>query len=398
MGECSDWAFYGEKERRMMVQLEGIQEKITGVRIYLKNIHAKKRFSFGTWTSRQHLIVAVRTDRETGYAESIAAVNTPDMGLLEYEAWSGMFNGMGVTEALIKNRDQRGIRPEHYVEMMEMALIDLAGKIKRKSALELLELSGREPVYGVYVILSDDLADVAKKAAWAKAHGRDRFIKVKLFGDNALDCDVIRTVRANAPGKDTYLIGDVNGGYRKKGENNTVEEIAGHLNRLYEAGLSACEDPAYMELTEWVELQELVGGLSLIPDYPMRPSRISIHQILPGMGRIYNIHPDSAGSILDAIALAKRIRQMGAGLMVGDDSLVGPSASIWQQLAVGLGAEWVEATEKEGESDFYYKAAVEIPTDSRINPIHVKPCHGFGIVMDEEILKAECDKIIEVRR
>ena len=56
------------------------------------------------------------------------------------------------------------------------------------------------------------------------------------------------------------------------------------------------------------------------------------------MGRIYNIHPDSAGSIVDAVVLAGRIRELGAGLMIGDDSLVGPSASIWQQLACGLGA------------------------------------------------------------
>ena len=53
------------------------------------------------------------------------------------------------------------------------------------------------------------------------------------------------------------------------------------------------------------------------------------------MGRIYNIHPDSAGSIIDAVALAGRIRELGGGAMVGDDSLVGPSATIWQQLAVG---------------------------------------------------------------
>ncbi len=29
------------------------------------------------------------------------------------------------------------------------------------------------------------------------------------------------------------------------------------------------------------------------------------------MGRIYNIHPDSAGSIIDAVALAGRIRELG---------------------------------------------------------------------------------------
>lgn len=377
--------------------LDGIQEEITGIRIYLKNVYATKRFSFGTWTSRQHLIVAVSAGGASGYAESIITVNEPDVELDGCRQWSEELAGYTVSEAIRRNRDKRGIWPEHYVEMMEMALVDLAGKLKRTSALELLELSNREPVYGVYVILSDDLEDVARKTAWAVENGKSRFIKVKLFGNNKLDCDIIKTVREYAPCQDTYLIGDVNGGYRMVGEEGTVDEIACSLKQLYESGLNACEDPAYISLEEWVELQAAVGELELIPDYPMRPSRKSIHEIRSGMGRIYNIHPDSAGSIIDAIALADRIRQLGAGLMVGDDSLVGPSASIWQQLAVGLGARWVEATEKEQESAYYYRSVKEIPTDSRKNPISVLPCFGFGIDLDENILAGESDRMIEVR-
>ena len=108
--------------------------------------------------------------------------------------------------------------------------------------------------------------------------------------------------------------------------------------------------------------------------------------MLPGMGGIYNIHPDSSGSIIDAVTLAKRIYEIGARLMIGDDSLIGPAATVWQQIAIGLGAEWVEATEKEKESRFYYDAVEDIPTDSRSNPISVKPCYGFGIYLDEKKL------------
>ena len=101
------------------------------------------------------------------------------------------------------------------------------------------------------------------------------------------------------------------------------------------------------------------------------------------MGGIYNIHPDSSGSIIDAIMLAGKIYETGAELMIGDDSLIGPAATVWQQIAIGLGAKWVEATEKENESKFYYNALKSIPTDSRSNPISVKPCYGFGIYPDE---------------
>ena len=114
------------------------------------------------------------------------------------------------------------------------------------------------------------------------------------------------------------------------------------------------------------------------------------------MGEIYNIHPDSAGSIADAVVLARRIKDLGAGLMIGDDSLVGPSATIWQQLAWGLGARWVEATEKRKESDFFYRCVKSLATDSSKNPIDIKLKDGFGIDLDEEKLAGEADLMIEL--
>lgn len=380
----------------ILAEFDGINEIIASFRIYLKNIYAVKRFSFGTWTSRQHLILAVKAEGKTGYAESIISVNQPDVPLHNLEEWSGELAGLSVTAALKKLRGQRGVWAEHYVEMTEMALIDLAGKLKGRPALDMLGLMERKPVHGVFVILSDDLEDVAQKARWAAENGRSRFIKVKLFGSNGLDCDIIKTVRACAGDGEVYLIGDVNGGYCMPGKAVFVKDIAEDLKRLRDAGLDACEDPAYLDLGQWVALQASVGTLSLIPDYPLRPSRKAIHEIVPGMGRIYNIHPDSAGSIVDAIALAGRIKELGASLMVGDDSLVGPSATIWQQLAIGLGAAWVEATEKTGESDFYYRAVKQIPTDSRKNPISIECGSGFGIELDEGILEQEADRILEV--
>ncbi len=56
------------------------------------------------------------------------------------------------------------------------------------------------------------------------------------------------------------------------GEDVPLERIAVNLMNL-QAGLNACEDPAYISLNDWVKLQTLAGDLSLIPDYPLRPSR-----------------------------------------------------------------------------------------------------------------------------
>ena len=89
--------------------------------------------------------------------------------------------------------------------------------------------------------------------------------------------------------------------------------------------------------------------------------------------------------------------QLGA-MMVGDDSLVGPSASIWQQLASGLGARGVEATEKRRESDFYYRCVNDLATDSTHNPIFIQWKKGFGINLDEARLAREVDSTVEVKR
>ena len=370
---------------------------ITEATLYLHQVHATRKFSFGTWTSRQHVFVSIKAGTENGYGENIVSVNQPDVSLEDWKVWLQELVGLSVGEAIDYLRAHLETWRDRMTEMTEMALVDLWGKVVRKNALELLELPGRDPVYGVYVILSDDMQVVENKVKYAISCGKTKFIKVKLFGDEALDCQVIGMVRKYLSREETYLIGDVNCGYRPKGTEKPLNEIADSMMRLYEAGLDACEDPAFLNLKEWQALQTQVHPLSLIPDYPMRPSRVAQKTIIEGMGDCYNIHPGSAASIFDAISLAGRIRELGADLMIGDDSLVGPGCTIWQQLAIGLSAQWVEATEKEEDSDFYYGCIKQIATDSHTNPIaYDSECFGFGLYLDEEKLKESSDQVIRI--
>lgn len=387
---------YDARRDAIVADLTQTKGAIKGIRLYLKHIHAMKHFSFGSWRNRQHIIVAIDADGHTGYAECIMSVNREDASLNTWSDDVSCLSGLEVGTALKTVRTKQGTWPEQLVEMVEMALIDLCGKIRNVSSVHLLGLKELHEVCGVHVILSDNLDEVTESANWAKECGKSRFIKVKLFGNEELDTSVIRAVRTCCPAEETYLIGDVNCGYRTEQQETPLEEIAEHLKKLHAAGLDACEDPAFLDQQEWVQLQKMTAPLELIPDYPMRPSRRSIRDICTGMGTIYNIHPDSAGSIIDAVVLAERIHDLGAGLMVGDDSLVGPSATIWQQLAAGLGAKWVEATEKRNESDFYYRSVRNLATDSNVNPIRVQLKPGFGIDMDEKELKQQVDCMMTV--
>ena len=387
---------YDRQRDEILDSLYAVKGPVESIRLYLKHIYAMKHFSFGTWSSRQHVIAAVSAGGKTGFAECILSVNEPEASLKPWKKLLEDLAGLHVGEALKALREHQDIWPEQLMEMTEMALIDLCGKISGCPANALLGLNQGTPVCSVHVILSDNLEEVEESARWAKSQGKNQFIKVKLFGKTGLDCQVIQTVRKICPAEETFLIGDVNCGYRPEGEITPLPQIEEQMKDLHQAGLDACEDPAFLSRDEWVKLQSSVSPLELIPDYPMRPSRRSIKEICAGMGKIYNIHPDSAGSIVDAVVLAGRIRQLGAGLMIGDDSLVGPSASIWQQLAYGLGARWVEAAEKRNESDFFYRCVRSLATDSSQNPVTFTLKDGFGIDLDEEKLAAETDLFEEI--
>lgn len=380
-----------------MESYENVNGIITEATLYLYQVHGTKKFSFGTWTSRQHVFAAIRADGMTGYGENIISVNQPDVSLEQWSARIKELTGRTVGDAIRYLRSNLGNWPDRLTEMAEMCLVDLWGKLVHRNALDLLGLSDRVPVNGVYVILSDDIDYVEERTRFAVSCGKTNYIKVKLFGDEELDVRVIRAVRKYLSPQDTYLIGDVNCGYRPRESRESVRELEDTLKRLYEAGLNACEDPGMLERDQWTALQDSVSPLSLIPDYPMRPARKAEKWIVKGMGDIYNIHPGCSASILDAVSLAKRIKSLGSGLMIGDDSLIGPACSIWQQLAVGLGADWVEAVEKEGESDFYYRSVIALPTDSRRNPIGLRTTEsGFGICLDEEILRQAAHKVVKV--
>ncbi len=161
-----------------------------------------------------------------------------------------------------------------------------------------------------------------------------------------------------------------------------------NLYRLDAAGLSACENPAQLSNAQWIELQTKVGALDLIPDYPARPAWDALVTLVPGRGRVYNLHPACMGSLVDTAALGHRIHDFAA-VMIGDSSLIGAGYTAWQQVAVGLGAAWGEALEKNQESDAFtncIRAQSTFQTaDGRFGVREWRP--GFGLDVDVATLQ-----------
>lgn len=369
---------------------------IDTVCLYKFNVNAEQNFSFGTWRSRQHIFLKIGSEGKTGWGECILSTNKPDMSLFDAAGCFGQLRGKTVTEAFTYIRSVFGSWKYAFTEMAEIALIDLRGKLTGRSAADLLVLEGKKPVPGIYVIFSRDPDEVREKTAEAVNAKREKYIKVKLFGDTETDRAVVSAVRSVSPRNRSFLIGDANCGY-SDALDFSLEKLGIQLIMLQTSGLDACEDPAEMSCAEWVSLQKFVDPFPLISDYTMRPARRALNTILPGMSKIYNIHPDTMGSVFDAIILAEKIKSDGASLMIGDDSFIGPGCTAWQQIAVGLGAKFVEATEKDGESDFYRKALIDTGVNYSNGVYSVtEGKHGFGTELDERILADYALQILEL--
>jgi len=383
----------------LFAALEGHDASITAVTAYAVPVDAERRFSYAVQKGRLHAFIRFSAGGKSGWTE-INFTRVPDEAAADYIArqlkWYGELKGLTVSAAL---RKVLARRPKAYkeLEVAEMALLDLAGKLTGRPAIELLGLTGRDPVPGVFCILTDDPAQVTRMAHVALEQKMSTHLKVKLYGKVETDEAVVRAARG-VMGPDAYIVGDVNGGYRRKLSDEGIGEIASALKRLHAAGLSACEDPAVLGPAQWTELQQAVGALDLLPDVPMRPAWDAPKQAHAGMGRVFNMHPACMGSVVETVRLGRLIQSWNRKLMVGDASLVGPACPAWTQMAIGLGADWVEAVEKPQENDVFQRCLVRNPVgrapDGRF--MLREPMPGFGVELDETRLRQLAAAVIEL--
>ena len=354
------------------------------IELFQIEIDAPRQLSGGTWRNRQGAVLRLGAAGQSGWSEWRMGTNAPDVDAAAWGAWLGELGGLSIPEALsrVTARHRTGVWESGQAELAETALLDLGGRLLGRPTVHLLGLGGIEPVPGLPAVLSTDPEHVATAAAAARQAGTP--FKLKLFGDLDEDVQLAQTARAHL-GPDLYLLGDPNEAYGR-GDDRPVEEalpLVPALVALRDAGLDGIEDPAALTVAAWVALQEAVGPLDLVPDYPLRPAARAVWDVRPEMAQLFNLHPCVMGSLADAVALGRRVQSFGARVMIGDDSFVGPGCTVWQQLAVGLGAVWVEALEKPAESGVFLRCVTSQPTvyaDGRTRVVDWRP--GFGLDVD----------------
>jgi len=376
----------------VMAALQPVTNRIEAIEIYGVPVNAERRFSYEVEKGRLHLFIRFAAGGQSGWTEMNMGDGPADASL-EKRAWRlkwfSQIKGKTPAEAVAffhANQEKLG-RAE--LEAAEMAVLDLAGRLLDKSAAEILTLTKTSPVPGLFCILSDNPAKVKAEAQRSLEQNLRTHLKVKLYGNTNTDCAVVRAAR-EVMGAKAYLGGDVNMGYRHTLDTNVpVDDIVAAMLALRAAGLDACEDPGQMSNAQWAEVQRRVAPLALIPDVPLRPAWQSRRTLDPAMGHVYNMHPNCMGSLIETVELGRVIQGAGKKLMVGDASLVGPACAAWQQIAIGLGADWVEALEKPQENDVFQRCvsrqSVARTPDGRYAV--EKPLPGFGVEMDLNKLK-----------
>jgi L-alanine-DL-glutamate epimerase-like enolase superfamily enzyme len=373
-----------------------LESKIDQIELFRYDIDIPRYFSWGTWYNRQHLFMKISSGHYYGWSEIPAAVNNPALDLTDWVKYVSDFKGLtiGGAQKLLASQQVAGTTASSKkLEFLEMGLLDLVGRIQEKPVVELLNLPQREPVPGLYCILDKDIDHVKKEAQSSIEQNLGHHLKFKMYGDSELDLKLLKTIREILGGSAT-IVSDVNEGYKNWG---SLAELASILNEFRDNGLNAIEDPAKLSQEQWIELQEMVGNLSLIPDAPMRPAWKGIYNIKPGMGKIFNLHPSTMGSFRHTAQMANKIKEIGGGVMIGDDSLVGPGCSAWQQIAIGTGALWVEAIEKKEDSKMYLDCVTSSATSQNGDGyFSLDPKPGFGLELDTNYLKKVCKTYIDV--
>ena len=186
---------------------------------------------------------------------------------------------------------------------LDCALWDLEAKEQGRPVWQLAGLPEPRPLLTTVTLGADDPAIVHQGA-------RDlagvRAIKLKLDGDCDTDIARVRAVRAARP--DVWLGVDANRGY------SGPDALAPLVPVLVEAGVKLLEQP-FPRGDE-----ALMEGLSLPLPTAADESCLDLAELetLPGRFDVVNIKLDKCGGLTEGLLMARRARELGLKVMVGN--------------------------------------------------------------------------------
>jgi L-Ala-D/L-Glu epimerase len=212
---------------------------------------------------------------------------------------------------------QRLLPPGGARNAIDCAMWELEASRKGVAVWELAGIAPLRPLITTFTLGADDPQVMAEGA---KKYGQARSLKLKLTGDLDTDIARIRAVRSARP--EVWIGVDANQGY-------TIDALPGLMDELVRAEVSLLEQP--LARGREADLQGFISPIPIAAD----ESVLSLAD-LPGLiGRfqIVNIKLDKCGGLTEGLAMARRAREIGLGVMVGN--MVGTSLAMAPGFVLG---------------------------------------------------------------
>lgn len=185
---------------------------------------------------------------------------------------------------------------------LDAALWELESQQSGMPVWRLAGLDGVRPLLTTFTVGADDPAVMADRAA---AYTQARALKLKLTGDADLDAARVRAVRARCPA--AWIGVDANQGY----DGASLPDL---LPVLLEAGVALLEQPCVRDREP--ELDGIARALPFAAD----ESILDLAELEARHHHfdVINIKLDKCGGLTEGLLMARRARELGKQVMVGN--------------------------------------------------------------------------------
>ena len=227
-------------------------------------------------------------------------------------------NRAAIEDGITRSALRRLMRAGGARNAIDCALWELEARLEGRPVWQIAGISRPRPLLTTFTLGADTPERMVEDA---RAFGDARALKLKLTGEDvALDAERVRAIWSARP--DLWLAVDANQGF-------TPDTLEALIPTLVEAQVKLIEQPFA------VGRESDMAGLKLPIPTAADESMQALDDLESLVGRfdIVNIKLDKCGGLTEALMIAKRARELGLGVMVGN--MIGTSWAMAPAFVVG---------------------------------------------------------------
>jgi L-Ala-D/L-Glu epimerase len=198
---------------------------------------------------------------------------------------------------------QEALPPSGGRNALDCALWELEAKASGVPVWKLAGLAPPRPLRTTFTLGADDPAVMARGAI--ETFPDARAIKLKLTGD--LDLDVARAEAVRAVRPDCWIGVDANQGYG-------IADLPALVRAMVRLDIRLIEQP--LARGREADLDGFTSPIPIAADESVLD--LADVEAMPGRFDVVNIKLDKCGGLTEALAMARRARALGLGVMVGN--------------------------------------------------------------------------------